>query len=201
MILLEIKALLWGMVLMLLTSNQQQLMRIAKDSIAYGLEHGIAVPINYKEFVAELQAQRATFVTLEIKHQLRGCIGMLEAIRPLIVDVAENAFAAAFRDPRFPPVTTAEYSQLEIHLSILSAAEPMSFYSEEDLVRQLRPGVDGLIMQEGGHRGTFLPSVWESLAEPGDFLLHLKQKSGLASDYWSDSLKVSRYECEYISET
>ncbi|TXL22711.1 AMMECR1 domain-containing protein, partial [Methylococcaceae bacterium HT2] len=82
-----------------------------------------------------------------------------------------------------------------------SAAEPMSFYSEEDLVRQLRPGVDGLIMQEGGHRGTFLPSVWESLAEPGDFLLHLKQKSGLASDYWSDSLKVSRYECEYISET
>jgi len=181
-------------------SQQQQLIQIAKDSIAYGLKHGEALLIKSTDYARELQVQRATFVTLEIKHQLRGCIGMLNAVRPLVEDIAENAFSAAFRDPRFPPVSTKELPQLEIHLSILSPAEPMSFYSEEDLIHQLRPGIDGLIMQEGGHCGTFLPSVWESLAEPEEFLRHLKQKSGLASDYWSDSLKVSRYQCEFIAE-
>lgn len=185
----------------LIKSQQQQLIQIAKDSIAYGLEHGQALPINSQDYAPELQVQRATFVTLEIKHQLRGCIGMLEAVRPLVMDIAENAFAAAFRDPRFSPVSTQENALLEIHLSILSPSEPMSFYSEQDLIRQLRPGIDGLIMQEGSQRGTFLPSVWESLAEPEAFLQHLKQKSGLASDYWSDSLKVSRYQCEIISAT
>ena len=185
---------------MLLAKYRQQLIHIAKDSIAYGLKHGQALPINSQDYAPELQVQRATFVTLEIKHQLRGCIGMLEAVRPLVIDIAENAFAAAFNDSRFSPVSATEYALLEIHLSILGPAEAMSFYSEEDLIRQLRPGIDGLIMQEGSRRGTFLPSVWESLTEPGVFLQHLKQKSGLASDYWSDSLKVSRYQCEVISE-
>jgi len=191
------------MVRMSLTkSQQQQLLQVARDSIAYGLKHGQALPLNSKEYAPELQVLRATFVTLEIKHQLRGCIGMLEAVRPLVIDIAENAFAAAFRDPRFPPVSEQEFhSPLEIHLSILSPAEVMSFYSEEDLIRQLRPGIDGLIMQEGKKRGTFLPSVWESLAKPEDFLQHLKQKSGLPRDYWSDSVKILRYECEYISES
>ncbi|OQK16579.1 hypothetical protein AU255_01345 [Methyloprofundus sedimenti] len=183
-------------------SQQQQLLQVARDSIAYGLKHGQALPLNSKEYAPELQVLRATFVTLEIKHQLRGCIGMLEAVRPLVIDIAENAFAAAFRDPRFPPVSEQEFhAPLDIHLSILSPAEVMSFYSEEDLIRQLRPGIDGLIMQEGSKRGTFLPSVWESLSEPDDFLQHLKQKTGLAKEYWSDSLKISRYECEYISES
>ncbi|HIG65223.1 MAG TPA: AmmeMemoRadiSam system protein A [Methyloprofundus sp.] len=180
--------------------QQQQLIKIAKDSITYGLKHGSALPINSKNYSLELQAQRATFVTLKIKQQLRGCIGMLEATRPLVIDIAENAFAAAFNDPRFTSLSTTEYALLEIHLSILSPAEALSFYSEEDLIRQLRPGIDGLIMQEGRRRGTFLPSVWESLTEPDVFLQHLKQKSGLASDYWSDSLKISSYQCEYISE-
>ena len=184
---------------MLSIKYQQQLIQVAKDSIVYGLKHGQALPVMSKDYAPELQVQRATFVTLEIKHQLRGCIGMLEAVRPLVIDISENAFAAAYRDPRFPPVSAKEYTLLEFHLSILSPAEPMSFYSEEDLIRQLRPGVDGLIMQEGARRGTFLPSVWESLTKPEEFLQHLKQKSGLASDYWSDSLKVSRYQCEIIS--
>lgn len=189
------------MVLMSLTRpQQQQLIKIAKDSIAYGLKHARALSINNKNYSPELQAQHASFVTLEIKQQLRGCIGILEATRPLVIDIAENAFAAAFKDPRFAPLSATEYALLEIHLSILGPAVAISFYSEEDLIRQLRPGIDGLIMQEGGRRGTFLPSVWESLTEPSDFLQHLKQKSGLSIDYWSDSLKVSRYECEYISE-
>ncbi len=184
---------------MLSTNTQQQLIQIAKNSIAHGLEYGRALPINSKDFSSELQALRATFVTLEIEQQLRGCIGMLEAVRPLVIDIAENSFAAAFKDPRFPPLLTTEFSLLEIHLSLLSSAQPISFYSEEDLVKQLRPGIDGLIMQEGLRRGTFLPSVWESITDPEEFLLHLKLKTGLASDYWSDSLRVSRYECEYIS--
>lgn len=189
------------MVPMSLTKSQQQLLlKIAKDSIIYGLEQGRAMPVNSKDYAPELQVQRATFVTLDINQQLRGCIGMLEAVRPLVMDIAENAYAAAFRDPRFPPVSAKEYALLDLHLSILSPAEAMSFYSEEDLIRQLRPGADGLIMQEGSQRGTFLPTVWESLTEPEEFLQHLKQKSGLASDYWSDSLKVSRYQCETIAD-
>ena len=185
--------------LMSLTNQQQQLLlKIAKDSIAHGLKYHAALEINIKDYPRELQAIRATFVTLEINGNLRGCIGMLEAIRPLVVDIAENAFSAAFRDPRFPPVSEHEFSKLEIHLSILSPSEPISFESEEDLIRQLCPHEDGLIMQEDGLRGTFLPSVWDSLPESHQFLQHLKLKTGLPSDYWSDTLRVWRYRCEII---
>ncbi len=184
----------------LLTNQQQQmLLQIAKDSIAYGLAHGEALPLKASDYPAELNEIRATFVTLEIAGNLRGCIGMLEAVQPLVVDVAKNAFMAAFKDYRFSPVSEAEYPKLEIHISILSPSEPLVFASEEDLIRQLRPNVDGLIMQEGGRRGTFLPSVWESLPEPRKFLQQLKVKSGLPAHYWSDTLRVSRYSCEVIS--
>lgn len=190
----------WVMVPTSLTNQQQQLLlKIAKDSIAYGLAHGKALPINAQDYPPELQKIRATFVTLEIAGQLRGCIGMLEAVQPLITDVANNAFLAAFRDPRFPAVSETEYPKLEIHISILSLSEPVTFSSEEDLIRQLRPNIDGLIMQEGGRRGTFLPSVWESLPDPSQFLQQLKVKAGLPRHYWSDTLQVSRYACEVIS--
>lgn len=89
---------------------------------------------------------------------------------------------------------------MEIHLSILTKPELIKFDSEEDLLRQIRPNIDGLILQEGAQRGTFLPSVWESLPEPHDFLCHLKQKAGFDPDYWSDSVKVYRYKCDIISE-
>ena len=191
---------LWGTVLMLLNKEQQQqLLAITKESIAYGLKHGHALSVNSHDYTAELQAIRATFVTLEISRQLRGCIGMLEAVRPLVVDIAENAFAAAFKDPRFPPLSSAEYPQLEIHLSILGDTQPMQFESEADLIAQIRPNIDGLIIQEGQQRGTFLPSVWEALPEPEEFLQHLKQKAGLPSHYWSDTLTVSRYQCQVIA--
>jgi AmmeMemoRadiSam system protein A len=183
-----------------LTKEQQQtLLNIAKESISYGLTHGKPLHVTPQDYPPALQEIRATFVTLEIAGQLRGCIGMLEAMYPLVVDIANNAFSAAFRDYRFSPLTKAEYPQLEIHLSILTPSEPMNFDSEADLIRQLQPGVDGLIMQEGGQRGTFLPSVWESLPEPQDFLQHLKLKSGLPKNYWSETLKVFRYSCDVIS--
>jgi uncharacterized protein len=179
--------------------EKNTLLAVARESIAFGLKHSKPLPVNARDYSLNLQQQRATFVTLNIHNQLRGCIGTLEAHQPLIKDVAEHAFAAAFEDPRFPSVTHAELPQLEIHISILTPAIPMSFISEEDLLRQLQSGVDGLILQTGNHRGTFLPAVWESLPEPKDFLRHLKMKAGLAGDYWSSEIKISRYRTISIS--
>ena len=121
-------------------------------------------------------------------------------MQPLIEDVAENAWAAAFRDPRFAPLSQAEFPRLEIHISILSPPQAMSYSSQQDLLTQIRPGIDGLILEEGYRRGTFLPSVWESLPEAADFLSHLKLKAGLPANYWSDKIKVSRYTSESISD-
>ena len=180
------------------TDDRAVLLRVAADSIAHGVRSGRPLPVDIQSFPASLQPKRATFVTLEIEHHLRGCIGMLEAVRPMVQDVAENAFAAAFRDPRFPPVNAAEQGQLDIHISILSPPEPMRFESEDDLLRQIRPGVDGLILQDGPHRGTFLPSVWDSLPDAPSFLSHLKGKAGLPTDYWSETIQVSRYRTESL---
>jgi AmmeMemoRadiSam system protein A len=130
---------------------------------------------------------------------LRGCIGHLEATLPLVEDVAENAFSAAFRDPRFPALRDTEYAALELHISVLTPAEPLDCNSESDLLRQMRPYQDGLILAEGLRRGTFLPSVWEQLPEPREFLRHLKRKAGLPDDYWSPSLQIYRYETESFS--
>jgi len=176
--------------------HQQRLLDIAKDSIQHGLKTGKPLHINLDELPPELTEKRATFVTLQKHRQLRGCIGMLEATRPLAEDVAQNAFAAAFKDPRFPALSDGEFSELDIHISILTPAEPIAFTSEQDLLSQLQPGIDGLILQDGYRRGTFLPSVWESLPNPEEFLCHLKQKAGLPSDYWSDNIRVYRYRTE-----
>lgn len=180
-------------------ANQQRLLELARNSIRQGLQTGRPIKIDLDDYPAELTKLCATFVTLEKNHQLRGCIGMLEAVRPLAEDIAENAFSAAFKDPRFPPLDAYELDDLEIHLSLLTPAEPVSFSSERDLLAQLRPGIDGLILEEGRRRGTFLPSVWESLPEPEQFLRHLKQKAGLPSDYWSENIRIYRYQAEIIA--
>lgn len=176
------------------------LMQVARDSIGHGLAHGVPLAVDASDYEEALTATRACFVTLNLRGDLRGCIGHLEAIQPLVVDVAENAFAAAFRDPRFPPLTGGEWPAVAIHISVLSPAQPMHFRDEQDLLAQLRPGVDGLILRDGPYRGTFLPSVWESLPQPTDFFMHLKGKAGLPADYWSDSLQVSRYTTESFGD-
>lgn len=180
-------------------SERNILLKLARDSIEHGLRTGKPLKIKISNYASELTVDRACFVTLERQGQLRGCIGMLEAVRPLVEDVAENAFAAAFRDPRFPPLSEDELADLDIHISILSPAELIDFSSEQDLLSKIRPGIDGLILQDGYHRGTFLPSVWEQLPDPRQFLRHLKQKAGLPTDYWSDSVKISRYTTEMFS--
>jgi hypothetical protein len=136
----------------------------------------------------------ATFVTLTQNGDLRGCIGSLEAHRPLDQDVRANAVAAAFRDPRFPPLTLAEFPRTRVEVSLLTTPVPMTFSSEADALRQLRPNVDGIILTAGQHRGTFLPQVWEQLPEPRQFLALLKQKAGLPTDWWSPEVKLQRYE-------
>lgn len=180
-------------------SQKRLLIQLARDSIAQGLETGKPLTVKLQEYPPELTVDRASFVTLERQGQLRGCIGMLEATRPLVEDIAENAFSAGFRDPRFPPLSADELADLDLHISILSPAEPIRFASESDLITKIRPGIDGLILQEGYRRGTFLPSVWEQLPDTRQFLRHLKQKAGLPPDYWSDTLKISRYTTEMFS--
>jgi len=177
---------------------RQSLLDLARASIDFGLRHGRPLAAPLDECPPELREHRASFVTLQRQGTLRGCIGSLEARRPLIADVTENAYAAAFRDPRFPPVALHEFADLEIHLSLLTPPEPVEAASESDLLRQLRPGEDGLILQEGSRRATFLPAVWESLPEPHRFVRHLKQKAGLPAEYWSDTLTVFRYRAEHI---
>lgn len=182
-----------------LALNQQKiLLDVAKASIQAGLGRPAPPNIDLQPFPEELKALRASFVTLELDGRLRGCIGSLNAVRPLAEDVLNNAYAAAFRDPRFPPVTAEELARLDIHISLLTPAEPMQFASEEDLLGQIQPGVDGLILEDQGRRGTFLPSVWESLPEVRSFLAHLKRKAGLPEDHWSDTVRVWRYRTEVV---
>jgi AmmeMemoRadiSam system protein A len=138
----------------------------------------------------------ATFVTLKLDGELRGCIGSLEPRRPLAEDVASNARAAAYRDPRFPPVDAGELRRLEVEVSLLSAPEPLAVRTEEDAVRALRPGIDGVILEFGELRSTFLPQVWESLPEPADFLGELKRKAGLPRYFWDPAIRLSRYTVE-----
>ncbi len=142
----------------------------------------------------------ACFVTLMQTGQLRGCIGSLQAYRPLLDDVKENAMAAAFRDPRFKPLAASEYNEICIEVSLLSPLKAMTISSEEDALTQFQPGVDGVVLHCGDKRGTFLPQVWESLPEPRRFLEELKRKAGLPGDFWSDEVRLFRYHVEKWSE-
>jgi MEMO1 family protein len=140
-----------------------------------------------------LTQNAATFITLTKDGQLRGCIGTLEAARALGNDVASNAVSAAFRDPRFPPVTPAEWPQCRVEVSLLSRAKPMRFADEAELLAQIQPGEDGLILECDGRRATFLPQVWESIPDKKLFLSELVRKAGLPGDTRLGRCKVFRY--------
>ena len=135
----------------------------------------------------------ASFVTLTINQRLRGCIGSLEAHRPLLADVKANAYAAAFRDPRFPPLTVTEFDATKIEISLLSAQQLLEFKNETEALAQLRPMVDGVVFEYGHYRSTFLPQVWEQLSNVKTFMSHLKQKAGLSAEFWHDDIKLYRY--------
>jgi AmmeMemoRadiSam system protein A len=174
-------------------ASYDELIVIARESIRSGVCVGRSLQVDPDAFLAPLREWRASFVTLRLGGDLRGCIGALEPIRPLVADVAENAFAAAFRDPRFPPVSLVEAERLEVHVSVLSPLETLRARSKADLLAQLRPGVDGLVLELGPRRATFLPSVWSQLPDPPTFVAALLQKAGLAAAFWSPEMRAQRY--------
>jgi len=175
---------------------QQQLMSVVKDAIYHGLEYNQTLCVETENFDSILSEKKATFVTLTISGNLRGCIGTLKAYQPLVIDLANNAFSAAFKDPRFPPLQKDEFKIIEYHVSILTTPTPIQFIDEQDLQQKIRPNIDGLILSEGSKRSTFLPSVWEQLPNKPDFIKHLKLKAGLPENYWSDTIRVERYQVD-----
>jgi AmmeMemoRadiSam system protein A len=177
-----------------------QLLRLARGSIEYGLIHEEPLPIDCDKLPRALTELRATFTTLRFKGKLRGCCGTLEASLPLAVDAARSAFQAAYRDSRFDPVDRHELEDIRLEISVLSPLEPMTVLDETDLLKQLMPGTDGLVIIEDWRRATFLPKVWESLPEPRHFLTQLKTKCGLPEDYWSERMEFLRYHTTSYAE-
>jgi len=181
-------------------AEQQQLLQLARAAIAYQLRHAADFPVQADDYPPHLRAKRACFVTLKTGTQLRGCIGGMEPTQALIQEVASRACDAAFSDPRFRPVQESELDQINIHISILNPMERLTCTNQAGLLRQLRPGIDGILLEDGAYHGTFLPAVWESLPRKEDFLKQLMHKAGLRSDYWSSTLRVYRYTCSSFGE-
>ncbi len=167
----------------------ETLLTLARSEIASKLWEGAA-----KNFTAAwLQEPGASFITLTRQGELRGCIGSLEAHRPLEIDVRENAVAAAFHDPRFKPLSRGEFDAVRVEVSLLSPSELLEVEDEAAALAALRPHVDGVVFEYGHHRSTFLPQVWEQLPDPDTFLAYLKRKAGLPMDFWAEQVRLSRY--------
>lgn len=175
------------------------LLRVAAASISHGLAHGKPLAVDGADFDAELMAEGACFVTLKQAGLLRGCVGSPRAHRPLIADVAANAFAAAFSDRRFSGLRAAERQDLDLSVTLLSPPQPIACTSEDALLAALRPCVDGLIIECGGRSALFLPQVWAVLPAPRTFVKELKAKAGLAPDHWSADFKAWRFVAESVS--
>jgi len=172
------------------------LLSIAARAIRNGLNRGSRPQVRVGTFGRELEAWRGSFVTLTAGGRLRGCIGSILPQRALVADVAWNAYSAAFEDPRFQKLTREAFAGLALSVSVLSAPQAMRFADEAELLAQLRPGRDGLILSAGQHRAVFLPQVWAQLAEPPEFLGRLKRKAGLAADAWPDGIEIQRFGAE-----
>ena len=173
------------------------MLAIARAAISSRLGRAVAADEN----APWLTEPGACFVTLTIKGELRGCIGSLEPYRPLLEDLKQNALAAAFRDPRFQPLSERDLDSVRVEVSLLSPVDPLTFKDEADALAQLRPGVDGVIMEYGRNRGTFLPQVWEQLPTAREFFRHLKMKAGLPPNFWEDGVRLYRCTVEKWKES
>src|SRR5215471_20369669 len=161
---------------MMLAASDRQLLRDgAFASLQFGLAHHQPMVVSELDYPAPLRIERATFVTLRNAGELLGCVGTLRAHRPLVCDVVHNAYHAAFSDPRFPPLTAEQLPGLDLHISLLSPLERLAVRSEADLLAQLRPGIDGLVLEEERTAATFLPSMWPRLPDPRSFVRALKE--------------------------
>ena len=177
--------------------QRAELTRIAWASIDHGFKNNVALTPSLKGYGALFTEPGACFVTLSRSNgELRGCIGSLTSQTPLLVNVSHNAWKSAFIDHRFKPLTTSERQQTRLEISVLSPSELIHGKTEDEIVEQIRPFVDGLIFVDQGKRGTFLPSVWKTISDRNTFFKNLKLKGGFAEDYWSDTVKVYRYQTE-----
>jgi AmmeMemoRadiSam system protein A len=188
-----------------MTEDQgQKLLCLARATIAarLGLSDASSrlIPDNQLADPA-FQEQRGTFVTLKIRNQLRGCMGCLTPSETILEGIQRNAVNAAFNDPRFPPLTGPELEQAEIEVSILTNPQDLEYSDGKDLLKKLRPNIDGAIISKGMARATFLPQVWEQLPRTEEFLSHLCRKAGLSPDEWQKGeLDVSIYQVQYFHE-
>ncbi len=182
----------------LCAADRSTLLALARAAIESGLQ-GRRLHPDPNAYSERLRRPGASFVTVKVRGELNGCIGSIEPRRALVVDVAHNAYAAAFEDPRFPPMRAGDLEELSLQIALLSPLEEMAVACEEEILRSLRPGVDGLVLADGAARATFLPAVWESLPEPREFVRQLKRKAGLAPGHWSAQTRAYRYTVESIS--
>jgi hypothetical protein len=175
------------------TSDERALPGIARASIAHGLSHDVPLEPNMSQFGGTLARSGASFVTLKLNDELRGCVGSAEPHQPLVRDVARNAHGAAFGDTRFAPLTAVELDHISLSVSILGPLSPIEAANEAELIENLVPGEDGLVLSDQGRRGLFLPQVWDMLRDPEDFVAHLKLKAGFARSYWSPTMVAQRF--------
>ena len=183
---------------MLNRPEQNILLETARKSIDHGLSKNERLVLDVAAHPESLQIKRASFVTLKIAGQLRGCIGQTTPLYPLVTSVCENAYSSAFCDPRFKPLTDEEFRNIHLSISVLTPVRPLEFTSEPELIEKLESGIDGLIIEKGHQRATFLPAVWESLPDAREFLQHLKHKAGLAKDEMPE--KAWHYQSYTIEE-
>jgi len=174
-------------------SEQGQLLDFARQSIESGLAGGTALELDSENLAGSLSIRLGVFVTLTRFGTLRGCIGSTESPDPLALSVAECAFKAAFHDPRFPRLEAGEFEHTRIEISVLSEPEPLAAADWADLLNRLRPREDGLLLEDGSHRSTFLPRMWDMISDPEEFLDRLLSKAGLPGDHWSETIRFKRY--------
>lgn len=180
--------------------DKRSLLALARESIEVGLPSRAGTPLPQRDFAPTLHVLRSAFVTLHVNGALRGCVGSIEPRYPVFAEVWRNAAAAAFSDPRFPALTSVEWPDTTLHLSVLEPLQAVPAANEQTLLDGLRPGIDGLVLQLDEARATFLPSVWEQLPSPQDFLAHLKAKAGWPATFWSSRMQAWRYGADSFGE-
>jgi AmmeMemoRadiSam system protein A len=182
--------------------EKQTLLRLAREALEHGVKKGKLPKLDLESLTPRLREQGASFVTLTVNDDLRGCIGALKACQPLAEDVREHAVAAALEDPRFPPVSPAELNGIRIEVSRLTEPVDLEYSSAEELLVKLRPHVDGIILRDGPRRrATFLPQVWEKIPDPSEFLDNLCYKMGAEPGLWRRKhLGVQIYQVEEFHE-
>jgi len=185
----------------LMDGEKQTLLRLAREAMECAVRGKALPPLDLQSLTPLLRENGASFVTLTVDDDLRGCVGALEAFQPLAEDVREHAVAAALQDPRFSPVRENELNRIKLEVSRLTAPHLLEYSSSEDLLKKLKPHVDGVILRDNFRRATFLPQVWEKIPDPAEFLGHLCQKMGVRANMWREAkLQVQIYQVEEFHE-